>query len=85
MMKVLNDRVLIRRLEDPPTSGLIVQLPNAARSQHGEVVTVGKKAHALKAGDQIVFGKYVGDDVSIDGVEHVILRESDVFGVLCPP
>ena len=94
-MKVrpLQDRVLVRRVaEEEKTKGGII-IPDTAKEKpaEGEVVAVGNgkfddegklRALAVKKGDRILFGKYVGNEIKIDGVEHLILREDDILGVL---
>ena len=89
----LQDRILIRRLENEhKTSGGII-IPDTAKEkpQQGEVVAVGNgkrlddgKVQPLdvKKGDRILFGKYSGSDIKLDGVEHLILREDEVLGIL---
>ncbi|MFM2244775.1 MAG: hypothetical protein RL071_849 [Pseudomonadota bacterium] len=89
----LHDRVLVKRVEPEArtTSGLI--LPDTAKEKptEGEVVAVGNgkrlddgttRALSVKAGDRVIFGKYTGDEVKLDGVEHVILSESDLLAVV---
>ena len=89
----LHDRVLVRRIEaDEKSSGGII-IPDTAKEkpQEGEVIAVGAgardeqgKIHALelKAGDRILFGKWSGTEVKIDGEELLIMKESDIMGVL---
>ena len=89
----LHDRVLIRRVEqDDKTAGGII-IPDTAKEkpQEGEVVAVGAgtrgedgKLHALdvKAGDRILFGKWSGSEVKIDGEELIIMKESDILGII---
>jgi len=89
----LQDRILIRRIEEEiKTSGGII-IPDTAKEkpQQGEVVAVGngkrlddgKVQHVdVKVGDRILFGKYSGSDIKIDGVEHLILREDEILGIL---
>ena len=91
-LKPLNDRVLIKRIEsDTKTAGGII-IPEAAKEKPmvGEVVAVGEgkhldngKLHALevKAGDQVFFRKYAGTEVTIEGVEHLIMREEEILAV----
>ena len=91
--KPLQDRVLIRRLEsEEKTAGGII-IPDTAKEKpmEGEVVAVGPgtrtedgKLHALdvKAGDRVLFGKWSGTDVKIDGQELLIMKESDIMGVI---
>ena len=89
----LQDRVLIRRVEqDAKTPGGII-IPDTAKEKpvEGEVVAVGPGArgedgtlHALdvKAGDRVLFGKWSGTEIKLDGEELLIMKESDVMGVL---
>jgi chaperonin GroES len=89
----LHDRVLIKRLEqDEKTAGGII-IPDTAKEkpQEGEVIAVGSglrtedgKVHPLdvKAGDRVLFGKWSGTEVKIDGVEYIIMKESDIMGIL---
>lgn len=92
-IKPLQDRILVKRIaeEDVTKGGIII--PDAAKEkpQEGLVVAVGegktldsgqKVAVAVKAGDKILFGKYSGTEVKIDGEEHLILREDDVLGIV---
>ena len=94
-MKVrpLNDRVLVLRTEEEEkTKGGII-IPDTAKEkpQEGKVVAVGPGKLSdegeripvdLKENDRVLFGKYAGSDIKIDGVEHLILREDDILGVL---
>ena len=94
-MKVrpLQDRILVKRLEEEEkTKGGII-IPDTAKEKpvEGEVIAVGSgkvtdkgevRPLAVKKGDRILFGKYSGTEIKIDGTEYVILREDDVLGVL---
>ena len=89
----LHDRVVVRRVEsEEKTKGGII-IPDTAKEkpQEGEVVAVGPGARddsgkvnalELKAGDRILFGKWSGTEVKIDGDDLIIMKESDVLGVL---
>ena len=89
----LHDRVLVRRVEqDEKTAGGII-IPDTAKEkpQEGEVVSAGAgvrgddgKIHALdvKAGDRILFGKWSGTEVKLDGEDLIIMKESDILGVV---
>ncbi|HEX2811147.1 MAG TPA: co-chaperone GroES [Sphingopyxis sp.] len=89
----LHDRVVVRRIEaEEKTSGGII-IPDTAKDkpQEGEVVAVGPGARAedgtvtaldVKAGDRILFGKWSGTEVKIDGEELLIMKESDILGVI---
>ena len=89
----LHDRVLVRRLEEKESAKGGIIIPDTAKEkpQEGKVVAVGKGkmteegkliAPDVKAGDKILFGKYAGSEVKIEGEEHLILREDDILGVL---
>ena len=89
----LGDRVLVKRVEEESrTKGGII-IPDTAKEkpQEGEVVAVGPGARddsgkvqalELKAGDKILFGKWSGTEVKVDGEDLIIMKESDVLGVL---
>jgi chaperonin GroES len=89
----LHDRVLVRRVEeDTKTAGGII-IPDTAQEKpsQGEVVAVGSGARAddgtitppdVKKGDRILFGKWSGNEVTIDGEELLIMKESDVLGII---
>ena len=89
----LHDRVLVRRIEsDEKTSGGLI-IPDTAKEkpQEGEVVSVGtgakddagaRIAMDVKAGDKILFGKWSGTEIKIDGEELMIMKESDILGIM---
>jgi chaperonin GroES len=89
----LHDRVVVRRIEaEEKTSGGII-IPDTAKEkpQEGEVVAVGPGARddngtlvelSVKAGDRILFGKWSGTEVKIDGEDLLIMKESDILGVV---
>jgi chaperonin GroES len=94
-MKVrpLHDRLLLRRIEEKETAKGGIIIPDTAKEkpQEGEVLAVGngrilengtKVALEVKVGNKILFGKYTGTDVKIDGEEVLILREEEVLAVL---
>ncbi|MEH6523854.1 co-chaperone GroES [Sulfitobacter sp.] len=89
----LHDRVLVRRIEeDEKTSGGLIIPDNAKeKPQEGEVVSVGagakddageRIAMDVKAGDKILFGKWSGTEIKIDGEELMIMKESDILGIM---
>ena len=89
----LHDRILVRRIEESETTRGGIIIPDTAKDkpQEGEVIAVGKgksneegKVYPLevKAGDRILFGKYAGTEIKIDGEEFVIMREEEVLGIL---
>jgi chaperonin GroES len=92
-LKPLHDRVLIKRIEGTETTKGGIIIPDAAKEkpQEGEVVAVGAgkrddegKIHPLevKSGDRVLFGKYSGSEVKIEGDEFVILREDEILGII---
>jgi chaperonin GroES len=94
-MKVrpLHDRLIIRRIEEKETvkGGIIIPDTAKEKPQEGEVIAVGngklldngtKVPLDVKAGDKILFGKYSGTDIKIDGEEYLILREDEVLAVV---
>ena len=92
-VKPLYDRILVKRIEEETkTKGGII-IPDAAKEkpQEGRVVAVGagkmletgKTAPLIvKAGDKILFGKYSGSEIKVDGEEHLILREDDILAII---
>jgi chaperonin GroES len=91
--KPLHDRVLVRRIESDETTkgGLII--PDSAKEKpaEGEIVSTGEGARkdsgeliamAVKAGDKVLFGKWSGTEVKIDGEDLLIMKESDILGIL---
>jgi chaperonin GroES len=89
----LHDRILVRRVEEADTTRGGIIIPDSAKDkpQEGEVVSVGKgkiseegKVRPLdvKDGDRILFGKYSGTEIKIDGEDFIIMREEEVLGVL---
>ncbi len=92
-IRPLHDRIVVRRVEEKETvkGGIIIPDSAKEKPQEGEVVAVGKgkrndegKLLALdvKVGDHILFGKYSGNDIKIDGEELLIMREDEVLGVI---
>jgi len=89
----LHDRVVVKRIEaEEKTAGGII-IPDSAKEKpsQGEVVSVGPGGRDesgklipmdVKAGDRVLFGKWSGTEVKIDGVEYLIMKESDIMGVL---
>ena len=92
-IRPLQDRVIVKRLEEEEkTKGGII-IPDTAKEkpQEGKVIAVGKGKVTeegklipmdVKAGDRILFGKYSGTEVKIEGEEHLIMREDDILGVI---
>jgi len=92
-IRPLQDRLIVKRIaEEEKTKGGII-IPDTAKEkpQEGRVIAVGKgkvnedgKVTPLdvKAGDRVLFGKYAGTEIKIDGEEHLIMREDDILGVI---
>src|SRR5271155_2753545 len=89
----LHDRIVIRRVEEAETSRGGIIIPDSAKDkpQEGEVISVGKgkgnedgKVRPLdvKDGDRILFGKYSGTEIKLDGEDFIIMREEEVLGIL---
>jgi len=89
----LQDRVLVRRLDDEAKTAGGIIIPDTAQEKptEGEVIAVGSGARDetgalipldVKKGDRILFGKWSGTEVTIDGEELIIMKESDIFGVI---
>ena len=92
-IRPLQDRILVKRIEseEKTTGGIIIPENAKEKPMEGKVIAVGNgkvlddgKLHKpeIKVGDRILFGKYAGSEVKIDGTEHLILREDDILGVL---
>ena len=92
-IRPLQDRILVKRLagEEKTASGIIIPDNAKEKPMEGEVIAVGAgkaltdgKIHKpdVKVGDRVLFSKYSGSEVKIDGTEHLILREDDLLGVL---
>ncbi len=89
----LHDRVLVRRLdsEEKTAGGIIIPDTAQEKPMEGEIVSVGSGARSddgkvtpldVKAGDRVLFGKWSGTEVSVNGEELVIMKESDIMGVI---
>src|SRR6266478_1370650 len=86
-IRPLYDRIVVKRIDegaDKTASGLFIPDSAKEKPQEGEVMAVGqgKRADDGKAGDRILFGKYSGSDIKLDGEEYMIMREDEVLGVL---
>ena len=92
-IRPLHDRVVVRRIEEKETMQGGLYIPDSAKEkpQEGEVVAVGKGKRLengtvspldVKAGDRILFGKYSGSEIKLDGEELLIMREDEVLGIL---
>ncbi len=92
-IRPLHDRVIVKRMEEEKTSAGGIVIPDSATEKpiKGEVLAVGNgkilengdvRAVDLKVGDQVLFGKYSGTEVKVDGEELLVMREEDIMGVL---
>jgi chaperonin GroES len=92
-IKPLYDRVVIKRMEEEKMSAGGIVLPGSAAEKpiQGEVVAVGEgkafdngsiRAPKVKAGDRVLFGKYSGTEVKLDGTDYLVVKEDDIFAVL---
>jgi chaperonin GroES len=92
-IRPLNDRVMVLRVEEEQKTvgGIIIPETAKEKPQEGKVIAVGpgkldekgkRMGMDVKAGDRILFGKYSGNEVKVDGVEHLIMREEDILAVI---
>ena len=92
-LRPLHDRVLVKRLDEPDAKPGSIIIPDSAKEkpQEGQVVAVGTGRVneegktwplAVKQGDRILFGKYSGSEVKLDGQEYLIMKEEDVLGIV---
>jgi chaperonin GroES len=92
-IRPLHDRVIVKRIEEEKKSagGIVIPDTAAEKPDQGEVVAVGKgkrledgrlQSLDVKVGDKVIYGKWSGTEVKLGGVEHVILKEEDLFGIV---
>ena len=92
-IRPLHDRVIVKRVEEETTSAGGIVLPGSAaeKPSEGEILAVGNgkqldngevRALEVKVGDKVLFGKYSGSEVKIDGEELIVMREEDIMGIL---
>jgi chaperonin GroES len=92
-IRPLHDRVVVKRMEEERTSagGIVIPDSAAEKPMKGEVIAVGNgkvndagevRALDVKVGDQVLFGKYSGTEIKIDGDDVLIMREEDILGVI---
>ncbi len=92
-IKPMNDRILVTRVEEEQKTAGGIIIPDTAKEkpQEGKVVAVGpgkwddrgrRIPLEVKAGDRILFGKYAGTEIKVDGEEHIFMREDDILGIL---
>ena len=92
-IRPLYDRIVVKRIEEQETirGGIIIPDSAKEKPQEGEVIAVGNGKRLedgkvvpldVKVGDRILFGKYTGNEIRLDGEEYIIMREEDVLGIL---
>ena len=92
-LRPLQDRIIVKRLEEETKTAGGIFIPDTAKEkpQKGEIVAVGKGKKTedgkvipldVKAGDKVLFGKYAGTEIKIEGQEYLIMREDDILGVM---
>jgi len=93
-IKPLHDRVIIRRIEDSTdktAGGLFIPDTAKEKPQEGEVIAAGsgkykedgtRQALDVKKGDRVLFGKYSGSEIKLDGEEYIIMREDEILGII---
>lgn len=92
-IRPLHDRVIVKRVEEETTTASGIVLPGSAteKPSEGEILAVGNgkqldngevRALEVKVGDKVLFGKYSGSEVKVDGQEVIVMREEDIMGIL---
>jgi chaperonin GroES len=92
-IRPLHDRVIVKRVEEETTSAGGIVLPGSAaeKPSRGKVLAVGNgkpldngqvRALEVKVGDNVLFGKYAGNEVKVDGEDVIVMREEDIMGIL---
>jgi chaperonin GroES len=92
-IRPLHDRIIVERLEEETKTAAGIIIPDSAKEkpQQGKVIAVGKGKTTedgkllpldVKVGDRVLFGKYAGTDIKLDGKEYLMMREDDVLGVV---
>ncbi len=92
-IRPLQDRIIVKRMEeeDKTKGGIIIPDSAKEKPMEGEVIAVGsgkvldsgeKAVPDVKAGDRVLFSKYAGTEVKIEGIEHLIMREDDILGII---
>ena len=92
-IRPLHDRIIVKRMEEERVSAGGIVIPDSATEKpiKGEVVAVGAgkaldngttRAPGVKVGDKVLFGKYAGTEVKLDGTDYLVVREDDIFAIL---
>ena len=82
--KPLGDRLLVQRIEEANTTASGIIIPDNAKEKpsKAKVIAVGSEVEDINVGDTVVFGKYSGNEIILDGTEYLIMESSDIFGIL---
>ena len=82
--KPLGKRVLVKRLEEENTTSSGIIIPDNAKEKpsRGEVVAISKEVEVLENGNEVLFGKYAGNEVSFEGTKYIVLEVEDIFGII---
>ena len=82
--KPLGDRLLVERIEEMSTtvSGIIIPDNAKDKPSQGKVVAIGSEVEEISVGDTIVFGKYAGNEITLDSKEYLIMEQADALGIL---
>ena len=82
--KPLGERLLVERVEEVSTTASGIIIPDSAKDKpsQGTVIAIGNDVEEIKVGDTIVFGKYSGNEITLDNKEYIIMEESDALGIL---
>ena len=92
-IRPLHDRVIVKRLEEErkTASGIVIPDAAAEKPDQGQILAVGPGKRDengkpvgmdVKVGDRVLFGKYAGTEIKVDGVEHIIIREDEILGII---
>lgn len=92
-IRPLHDRVIVKRVEEERTSAGGIVIPDSAKEKpsQGEVIAVGNgkilengevRALDVKVGDKVLFGKYAGNEVKVEGEDYIVMREEDIMGIV---
>ncbi len=82
--KPLGDRLLVQRIEEANTTASGIIIPDNAKEKpsKAKVIAAGSEVEDINVGDTVVFGKYSGNEIILDGTEYLIMESSDIFGIL---
>lgn len=80
----LGKRVLVKRVEETNTTSTGIIIPDNAKEKpsRGEVVAISSEVNEIKTGDEVVFGKYSGNEITLDGELYIVLDIDDIFGII---